>query len=199
MPEALPGPGDNRPSLRELLAEDAAEVERRLDAEGADLKERVALLLRAYVRVPDVVDNNHLARDVTDQAAQFAAALKSGEQRRVADKTPALAIERGIDRWYRRVLEPLAGAKKDLEARLNDWQKQAGEARVRGERGAVATMRHDWTCDGLVRAEVDLEALRHHFTDDAIYAAVRRYIAEGGRSLKGVRIHRNERTQIIAP
>lgn len=66
--------------------------------------------------------------------------------------------------------------------------KPAELSRIRGEYGAVSSLRTDWVFDGLDRHQIDLEALRHHFTTAAIESAIRAFIKSGGRQLEGVRI-----------
>lgn len=67
--------------------------------------------------------------------------------------------------------------------------KPADLSRIRGEYGAVSSLRTDWVFDGLDRHQIDLEALRHHFTTAAVEAAIRAFIKAGGRQLPGVRIY----------
>lgn len=67
--------------------------------------------------------------------------------------------------------------------------KPADLSRIRGEYGAVSSLRTEWVFEGLDRHQIDLEALRHHFTTAAIESAIRAFIKAGGRQLEGVRIY----------
>ena len=46
------------------------------------------------------------------------------------------------------------------------------------------------------RAEIDLESLRTHLSQDAIEKAIRSFIKSGGRELKGVTIFENQKTVV---
>jgi DNA repair exonuclease SbcCD ATPase subunit len=63
----------------------------------------------------------------------------------------------------------------------------AGQAvRTRGEQGSVSTFRTEWQGTLTDRAEIDLEALRPYFTDDAIQLAINAFVkANAGRQLAG--------------
>ena len=54
--------------------------------------------------------------------------------------------------------------------------------------GTVASLRTMWKCTGFDHQTVDLGALRHHLSRDAIEKAIRAYIRAGGRELRGATI-----------
>ena len=68
---------------------------------------------------------------------------------------------------------------------------QAGSAdlsRQHSGAGSVASLRTTWKCTGFDHQTVDLGALRHHLSRDAIERAIRAYIRAGGRELRGATI-----------
>lgn len=75
--------------------------------------------------------------------------------------------------------------------------KPAELSRVRGNIGAVASLRTFWDFDGLDRNTLDLEALRQHLPVDALEKAVRAFVKAGGRKLKGVHIFENTGTRVV--
>lgn len=84
-------------------------------------------------------------------------------------------------------------AEKQVQVAVADVTKAEKEAtakpaemsRVRGEYGAVSSLRTTWTFRDIDRAAIDLEALRHHIPTDGLERAVRSFIRAGGRSLPG--------------
>lgn len=77
-----------------------------------------------------------------------------------------------------------------LAAGDNDFKAQ-----VRGNYGGVASTTKRWQCTALDRAQLDLHALRYHLDEEALQKAVRRFIAAGGRTLKGATIEEVTTTQ----
>jgi hypothetical protein len=76
-----------------------------------------------------------------------------------------------------------AGASRaEAETQVN----AAALSRTRSERGAVASLRTNWTFRDLDRTQIDLEMLRPHLPEAAMEAAVRSFIKAGGRTLTGV-------------
>lgn len=66
--------------------------------------------------------------------------------------------------------------------------KPADLTRVRGELGSVTSLKQTWYVAELDKATVDLETLRPFLTQDDLMAAAGRFIANGGRKLKGATI-----------
>lgn len=54
--------------------------------------------------------------------------------------------------------------------------KAAELTRARGDFGSVSSLRSEWKGELLNRADLDLESLRHHITEDAYNQAIRSYI-----------------------
>lgn len=69
-------------------------------------------------------------------------------------------------------------------------------SRSRGDYGAVASLRTDWTFADVDRAELDLEELRMHLPMDGIERAIRSLIRAGGRELRGCRIFETHVSQV---
>lgn len=75
-----------------------------------------------------------------------------------------------------------------IEAEKDATAKPAEMSRVRGEYGALSSLRTTWTFSDLDRDEIDLEMLRHHLPMDGLERAVRSFVKAGGRTLVGVKI-----------
>lgn len=68
----------------------------------------------------------------------------------------------------------------------------ADMARTRGDLGALATLRREWTFKDMDRATLDLEVLRHHIPTSALETALRSAIKAGARDIRGVTIYENQ-------
>jgi hypothetical protein len=68
-------------------------------------------------------------------------------------------------------------------------EKAASMTRVRGDFGAVGSLRTYMTFRDLDRTTLDLEALREHIPLDCLERAVRSFVKAGGRELQGVTIY----------
>lgn len=66
--------------------------------------------------------------------------------------------------------------------------KPADLTRVRGELGSVTSLKQVWYVAELSKEDVDLEALRPFLTQEDLMAAAGRFVANGGRKLKGATI-----------
>lgn len=121
------------------------------------------------------------AERARQEAEARAAALKNE-----ADLRAAIAAEEQA----KQAQADAAAAQKAAEA------KAAELSRSRGDLGAVASLRTYWDFSDLVRAELDLEALRPHLPQDALEKAVRSFIRAGGRELRGCRIFENATTSV---
>ena len=110
-------------------------------------------------------------------AEQAAADLRTDDDLAAAISAETLSRQAEID------------AEKARQAAL---AKPAELSRSRGELGAVASLRTEWTGEIVSREEIDLSALRPHIPLDALEKAVRAYVRAGGRDLKGAKIY--ERT-----
>ena len=74
--------------------------------------------------------------------------------------------------------------------------KAAAMHTSRGDYGASGSLRTFWTFKNLNRANLDLEALRHHIPEDALEKAVRAFIKTGAHELKGVEIYEDTQTVV---
>jgi hypothetical protein len=253
-PPPSPGIGHNRgPALDVELAEQNAALEKRRDE-----------LLEAVTRAPVEIADNDASGKVADLVRLITACRKAAEASRVERKEPYLAAARVIDNYFRRITEPLDGAKQTLEARLSVYQRRvafeerrrreeearraaeeadrlrqealareraaqtdaeldaaivAGDAaedaaaeaaaalraaevkpaelsRVRGDFGAVASLRRTWTFGDLDRDTLDLETLRPYFVIADLEKAVRAFIRAGGRHCRGVNIYETAETRV---
>ncbi|MGE0726394.1 MAG: hypothetical protein AB7O45_18620 [Alphaproteobacteria bacterium] len=121
--QAPPSIGHNAPPdplaiLRDNLAEKAGPLlARRREIEGR------------LPNVPERIDSDETAGKVADFVRLIAAAHKSAEGMRVAEKEPHLAAGRTVDGFFKAELtDPLERAKRSLEPRLTDWQRRKAEA-----------------------------------------------------------------------
>src|SRR5262249_15162854 len=74
--------------------------------------------------------------------------------------------------------------------------KAAELSRSRGDYGAVASLRTTWDFKDLDKPRIDLEPLPHSLATADIEKAVRHFIRDGGRELRGVTIYENTTTQV---
>lgn len=126
--------GGNSPPLREILSERIIDLPDLLPRENADLTSRRDELLGMVERMPAAVADEEMAGRFGDAVKQIAACIKNAEARRVGDKEPTLQAGRLVDGFYRKVIDPLTGAKKTAEGRLTIYQREkAAEERRRRE------------------------------------------------------------------
>jgi hypothetical protein len=128
--------GDNRPppdlltgeTLREKLSEDHAKLIRRRDD-----------LLAAAERIPDIEDDD-IARRVSDFIKQVMVAAKASEGARIAAKEPYLDGGRTIDGFFKAISDPLDLVKRGIEKRLTLYLREVAdrERREREERERLA-------------------------------------------------------------
>lgn len=121
--------GHNVPSIPspdfipEQMADTYVELSRRRDA-----------LLDALPRVPETIEDDDTAGKVGDFVKQLAACVKMADSHRVAEKEPYLQGGRVIDGFFKKITDPLAAAKKTVEARLTAHaRRKAEEERRRRE------------------------------------------------------------------
>lgn len=69
-------------------------------------------------------------------------------------------------------------------------------ARARSTTGAMASQRLVWVGEITNIAALDLNALRSHFTIEAIQTAVNKFVREGGRELAGVKIEQKSQLSV---
>lgn len=110
--------------------EDTHPISDRLMEQYDALNIRQEELLDAVERVPAVIEDDETAGKIADFIKQLTACHKNAEKARVAEKEPYLAAGRAVDGWFKKITEPLAKAKKTVEARLTVYQrKKADEER----------------------------------------------------------------------
>lgn len=145
-------------------------------------------------------------KTMTDRLTAYQRRVAAEERRRREEEERRQREE--AERQRREAEERAAAAEteEDLEAAVQAEQ-QADEAQEQAERaerasqagaadmsrshssaGTVASLRTTWQCTAYDPVTVDLEALRQHFSRDAIEKAIRSYIRAGGRELGGAAI-----------
>lgn len=148
------------------------------------VKRRVESRLSAYLRAK--ADRERREREEQARIAKEESERKEREALAAASLPVSAAFgDAKVDQAIQAQAAATA-AQKSAEA------KPADLARTRGDMGAVATLRQEWTFDGLDRDQIDLESLRPHLPIDAIEKALRSYVKSGGRSIRGARIFQNE-------
>lgn len=151
MEQTAPTIGDNRPPetppIRDRLAEDYDTLTKRRDE-----------LLAAADRAPAVIEDEDTAGKVTDFVKQLAAAHKAAETHRVGEKEFFLDGGRQVDGFFKTITEPLAKAKKAVEARLTTYQraKAAEERRRRVEEEYTARVEADRLARETARREQEV-------------------------------------------
>lgn len=129
---------------------------------------------------------------------------RAAEARRQADAAAAAAREAERQMQSERDLKEALVRQQEAERAAADATRAEKEAvakpadlvRTRGDMGAVATLRSEWTFADLSREEIDLERLRQHLSIDALERAVRSFIKAGGRELRGVRIYEDHKSVV---
>jgi len=157
---AMQGPlGRNEPPPAEMLRQN-------LDEKHRALLRRRDELLAAADRVPPEVIDEAVAGRVSDFIKQMAAAYKTAEAARVAEKEPHLEAGRVVDGWFKRITDPLSGAKRMIEGRLTSYQRAKAEAErcIREEakrqarEAAQAAFKAAAEAEAAMRQEADLQA-----------------------------------------
>lgn len=123
-------------------------------------------------------------------------------ERRVTDSIKAWMYEAEVAARKKQLAEQLKEEARNarLIAKGKEPTPTAAEPRevekvtVAGDLGSVTSTRKVWVHKDVDPAQIDLEALRPYFTRDAIDSALRQYIRNGNRSIKGATIF--EDTQI---
>lgn len=149
----------------------------------ANVKKSVEANLTAYLREKEAeerrkrMEAERLAREAAETA------IREAEE---AEK--ALRDQQSLDAAVQAGKAADAARADAVKAMQAAAAKPAELSRVRGDFGAVSSLRTEWTFDHLNRADLDLETLRQHLPTDALEKAVRAFIRSGGRHLRGVEI-----------
>ena len=150
----------------------------------SDLKRKVERKLTDYLRAKEAEERRRReqeereARERAEQARREAEAAAQA-MRDAASLDEAVQAEKAA-----------AAAQADaIKAEAAATAKPAELSRVRGEYGAVSSLRTSWVFDGIDRDALDLEALRQHLPIAGLETAIRSFIRAGGRELRGTRIY----------
>ncbi len=131
------GLGDNQPPP------DANPIRDRLTEDHSGLLSRRDELLAATDRVPVAIESESTAQKVGDFIKQLQAAVKNADAARVAEKEPYLDGGRQVDGFFKKVTEPLAKDKKDIEGRLNIFLRKKADAERRAREEAEKKAREE--------------------------------------------------------
>ncbi len=146
------------------------------------LKRRVEDKLGVYLR--EKADKERRTREAEAKRLADEAAAREAETMKLAEVegvTPEVA-DASLD-------QTIAAQITAAQALTAAEVKPAELARTRGDFGALATLRREWTFEALDRATLDLEALRPHLPADGLEKALRSFIKAGGREIRGARIY----------
>lgn len=182
----LPPRDHNEPPQAELLLEQHADLIRRRDE-----------LLDSASRAPETVDGEDTAGKFAEAIRMIVALMAQAETKRVDAKEPYLKGGRLTDGFFQAIQNPLDAADEMLRDRLNLWMTATGTQQVRGDYGALASLQSRWTFELLSGgADLDIHALRRFIPLNVLAKAIRAFIDEGGRELRGVRIFETTKTVI---
>lgn len=144
--DALPSPKHNKPPA-DLLLGDA--LRERLDEENLGLWMRSEQLLAAATRIP-AIEDEETAQKAGDFIKQLLAVSKAAEAARVKEKENYLEGGRQVDGWFKRIADPIAKAKRTVEANLTAFLRRKADAERRERERLEAEARE--------RARLELEA-----------------------------------------
>jgi hypothetical protein len=189
------------------IAEDAAKVKKKLETTRVAEKEphlkasrEVDGTFREPIDICDTIDRRLMQRVTIWNKKKAAAALavqqaKEAEERRIAEEArqaaeAALASGRTED-----AMADLADA-THAEERAEEIAAAAPEAaapeKLQSDDGLSIGTQKTWAFEITDFSAVPLDELRNLIKRDAIEAAIRLLVRNGGRSLKGVRIYQEE-------
>lgn len=121
MNEVTPGFGHNRG------LDPYNDIQAEIEARQGDLLKRRDELLGARERLP-AIDSDDIAGKAADYVKLIAAALKNSEAARVKEKEPWLEAGRLCDGWFKKVTDPLAKLKSEVEAKLTVYLRAKADA-----------------------------------------------------------------------
>ena len=162
--------GDNRPP------EDADPLRDRLtETHGALAARQASLLASAAERVPETIEDQETADDVSDFESDLSKCLKALEGTRVAEKEPFLTAERTVDGFFKKLARPLLGAKENTGDVLTIWgrKKRDAERKQRQEEERLAreeAERARQEAEAADRAAMDAQKGTEQALDEAIEA-----------------------------
>lgn len=186
------------------------DMRRQMDALAKSCKDSLA----KYQKAVEAARQAEIKRQQAEARRREEEARRAEEEARRAQEAAA-AKQREIERKQREEADAEERARLETErqARLREEEQarqaarelqhrqqveQVRQKQAEAERSAAAApmktavgtakLKSRWVCREWDRGTVDLEALRHYFTQTAIDAAVRSYVAKGGRHLAGATI-----------
>ncbi len=158
-----PGIGDNQPP------EDADPLRDRLtDTHGALIARHAALLAEEAARVPETIEDEETANDVSDYESDLIKCLKALEGARVAEKEPFLTAGRAVDGFFQK----LAGNPKPPHSGLNKIKATANHAlTIWGRKKRDAELRRRREEENKARAEAEKARQKAEEADKAAMEA----------------------------
>jgi hypothetical protein len=179
--------------------EDAAMYRIRLPVQYRELQQRRDELLAAGTAVPTVLNDDETSGRLSDFVRrQLDTFLHKVEATRETEKRPWLERGDAVQRFFvDELAAPVTELKRELIDRQTAYLKSKDEQRVRGDYStmSLATRWIFVPFDRTALSAADWLALKSNFTQAATEAAVRAYIAAGGRDLDGVNIIEDKRAR----
>lgn len=159
---------------REKAEREAREAQQRQADEQTrrEAEERVAAAKR---QEEEARQREDAARDQEERATKVADKAGAVEDKHQATVDATMGVAIGHDRTA-------------TKARRTVGAKASALTRVRGDLGSVTSLKTVWKVDALDKDVVDLEVLRPYLATDDVIAAANRFVAAGGRKLKGATI-----------
>ena len=148
------------------------------DAEATERLKAVNAELRETKEELKTVDRSE--RDAVKEVKQEVKAVE-------AEVSATMKAARAEERVADALLDDAVRADKTATKIEKLMDAPAGQSvRTRGDQGSVSTFRTEWQGTLQDRGELDLEALRPYFTDDALQLAINGFVkANAGRQLPG--------------
>lgn len=154
-----------------------------LDLVKRGVEKRLTIYMRekAEAERRERMERERLAREQAEAARRAA----EEAERKLADER---SLQDAIEAGKRAEQAEADRAKAEQEASA----RAAELSRLRGEYGAVSSLRTTWTFSDVDREALDLEALRPHLPMAGLEGAIRSFIKAGGRELRGCNIFETE-------
>lgn len=185
---------NNQPTDREMLLQN-------LQEQTMALRERRNELMNAARKLPEVIDDAAWARRVADFIKQITMMIGTAgevELARKHAKAPHLEAGRIVDSYFRDEFAALEKLKAILLHRETDYLCDLElDEPLRGEFGSILSLRKSWAFKIIAgRDGLDWKQLCYWVDQECIEKAIRSFIADGGRAMRGVEIFEQEKASV---
>jgi len=137
------------------------------------------------------------AKKEAEEKARQAEIDAAAERARIAFDAAQDLERKGQRELSNRLLNEAVASETHADVAAAEFQKAStGDlVRTRSSLGSLSTLKEQWVCTNYARDALDLESLRHHFSDDAIRKAINSWmkankgaIEQGSTQLAGAEI-----------